>query len=253
MQLLLACAKLMNGSTSTKVPTTTTPLFADNAARHALELSRYTVDELADMLHCSRTIALENKRRYDNFFDKNEHLPAILAYNGQAYKHLRAAEFTADDFTYAQQHLFITSFLYGLLRPLDRIHPYRLEGKTELASTDRQQMFDYWKPRLTDVLIQAVQADDGILVHLATEEMQHLFDWKRIRSAVRLIQPQFLMQKDGKLRAVSMYAKGCRGAMARYIITHRIDNPTPLSAFIHDGFMLAEDMSSEDAPVFLHS
>jgi len=249
MQLLLACAKLMNSATSIKVPTTT-PLFADDAARHAIELDRYTVEELADMLHCSRTIALENKQRYSSFFDVSELLPAILAYNGQAYKHLRANEFSSANFTYAQQHLFITSFLYGLLRPLDRIHPYRLEGKAELASTSHQSMFDYWKPRLTDVLIQAVQADDGILIHLATEEMQHLFDWKRVRSAVRIVQPQFLMQKDGKLRAVSMYAKGCRGAMARYIISQRISNPAQLRHFSHDGFVLAEDMSSEDSLVF---
>ena len=132
MQILLACAKIMNEATETKTPLVTKPKFLKEAEHFALLMSQRTVDELMDMFHCSRQLAIENKLRYERFFAENESLPAILAYYGQAYKCLSANHLSSDDFLYAQHHLWIASFLYGLLRPLDMIHPYRMEGKVEL-------------------------------------------------------------------------------------------------------------------------
>ena len=95
----------------------------------ALELGDLSVEELAKVIPCNEKIALENKLRYQDFFNEEAYLPALLAYYGQAYKCLKAQEYSQEDFSYADKHLWITSFLYGLLRPLDLIHPYRLEGK----------------------------------------------------------------------------------------------------------------------------
>ena len=163
-------------------------------------------------------------------------LPAILAYHGQAYKHLKAETLNVDDLNYSQGRLWITSFLYGLLRPLDAILPYRMEGNVELPSGEGQNMFGFWKSRLTDVLIEAVKADGGTLIHLATEEYQHLFDWHRVRKEVRVVQPLFYVRKGSELKIQAVWAKTCRGAMTRFIIENRIDKPEDLCAFSYEGF-----------------
>ena len=248
MQILLACAKIMNEATETKTPLVTRPKFLKEAEHFALLMSQRTVDELMDMFHCSRQLAIENKLRDERFFAENESLPSILAYYGQAYKCLSASHLSSKDFLYAQRHLWITSFLYGLLRPLDMIHPYRMEGKVEL---DGKTMFKHWKPMLTDLLIDSVKADDGILVHLATEEMQHLFDWKKVLKEVVVIQPQFLVMKNGKLKSVTVYAKSCRGAMTRFIIKNRLVTPNDLSKFEYEGFEFKPDYGDSNHPHFI--
>ena len=248
MQILLACAKMMNDTTEVKTPLVSEPKFLKEAEHFALLMSQRSVEELMDMFHCSRQLAIDNKVRYGRFFADNEHFPAILAYFGQAYKCLQAQTFDDNDFLFAQQHLWITSFLYGLLRPLDMIHPYRMEGKVEL---DGMTMFNHWKPFLTDVLIESVKADDGILVHLATEEMQHLFDWKKVCKEVTLVQPQFLVVKNGKLKSVTVYAKSCRGAMTRFIIKNRLHSPEALQGFEYEGFVFKPEYGDTNHPHFI--
>ena len=125
---------------------------------------QYSAESIAEMLGCSQQIAAQNRLRYMRFFDDAAKLPAILAYHGQAYKHLKAETLTVDDLDVAQGKLWITSFLYGLLRPLDAILPYRMEGYVELPSGEGQNMFAFWKRRLTDILIDAVKSDDGVLI-----------------------------------------------------------------------------------------
>lgn len=248
MQILLACAKMMNDTTEVKTPLVSEPKFLKEAEHFALLMSQRSVEELMDMFHCSRQLAIDNKVRYGRFFADNEKFPAILAYFGQAYKCLQAQTFDDYDFLFAQQHLWITSFLYGLLRPLDMIHPYRMEGKVEL---DGMTMFNHWKPLLTDLLIESVKADDGILVHLATEEMQHLFDWKKVCKEVTLVQPQFLVVKNGKLKSVTVYAKSCRGAMTRFIIKNRLHSPEALQGFEYEGFVFKPEYGDTSHPHFI--
>lgn len=248
MQILLACAKIMNDTTEVKTPLVSEPKFLKEAEHFALLMSQRSVEELMDMFHCSRQLAIDNKVRYGRFFADNEKFPAILAYFGQAYKCLQAQTFDDNDFLFAQQHLWITSFLYGLLRPLDMIHPYRMEGKVEL---DGMTMFNHWKPLLTDLLIESVKADDGILVHLATEEMQHLFEWKKVCKEVTLVQPQFLVVKNGKLKSVTVYAKSCRGAMTRFIIKNRLHSPEALQGFEYEGFVFKPEHGDANHPHFI--
>lgn len=248
MQILLACAKIMHDTTEVKTPLVSEPKFLKEAEHFALLMSQRSVEELMDMFHCSRQLAIDNKLRYGRFFAENESFPAILAYFGQAYKCLQAQTFDDNDFLFAQQHLWITSFLYGLLRPLDMIHPYRMEGKVEL---DGMTMFNHWKPLLTDLLIDSVKADDGILVHLATEEMQHLFDWRKVCKEVTLVQPQFLVVKNGKLKSVTVYAKSCRGAMTRFIIKNRLHSPMALQSFEYEGFVFKPEYGDANNPYFI--
>lgn len=248
MQILLACAKIMHDTAEVRTPLVSEPKFLKEAEHFALLMSQRSVEELIDMFHCSRQLAIDNKIRYGRFFAENESFPAILAYFGQAYKCLQAQTFDDNDFLFAQQHLWITSFLYGLLRPLDMIHPYRMEGKVEL---DGMTMFNHWKPLLTDLLIDSVKADDGILVHLATEEMQHLFDWRKVCKEVTLVQPQFLVVKNGKLKSVTVYAKSCRGAMTRFIIKNRLHSPMALQSFEYEGFGFKPEYGDANNPYFI--
>ena len=251
MQILLASAKIMVSTTEVPTPTTHLPRFHKEAGQLALEMGGLSVEVLAGELHCSKKIALENKLRYQDFFCEERLLPALLAYYGQAYKCLKAQDYSLDDFRFADRHLWITSFLYGLLRPLDLIHPYRLEGKSHLRSAGGKNMFSYWRPRLTDMLIESVKADDGILVHLATEEFQHLFDWKRLQKEIHIIQPHFMVDQGSRLKAVSVYAKSCRGAMTSYVLRNRITSPDCLSDFTYEGFIYQHDYGNETHPHFI--
>ena len=251
MQILLASAKIMNSTTTVHTPDTHLPRFQKEAGQLALELGELSVEDLAKTIPCNEKIALENKLRYQDFFNEEAFIPALLAYYGQAYKCLKAQDFSQEDFRYADKHLWITSFLYGLLRPLDLIHPYRLEGKAKLPSAEGKNMFAYWKPHLTDILIETVKADDGILVHLATEEFQHLFDWKRLLKEVHVIQPLFMVDQGSRLKAVSVYAKSCRGAMTSYILRNQLTSPYNLLGFEYDNFLYHKDYGDEAHPHFI--
>lgn len=142
MQILLANAKIMFDKAER--PPLTTPLFQSTADTLAAEMARMDVDELARQLDCSHKIAAENLKRYHAYATATK-LPAILAYNGQAYKHLRAASLSDAALGYAQKHLWITCFLYGILRPMDGIVPYRMEHCVSLDATNDKPVNLFWK------------------------------------------------------------------------------------------------------------
>ena len=250
MQILLSCAKDMTDTAAATDLSTTQPIFQREAEQTAVQLTRYSADELAEMLHVNPQLAALNKLRYAHFLDPKPTLQAAWAYHGIVFKKLDAASMSAHQLQYANQHLWITSFLYGLLRPLNGIKGYRLEGNVRLPEYDDQTMFDFWKPRLTDVLIQSILDDDGILLNLASGEMKNLFDWKRIRKAVRIIEPAFKVRKGDKLRTIVVYAKMCRGAMARHVIVKQTHNPNALKAFEYEGFAYDEQESKGDLWMF---
>lgn len=249
MQILLANAKIMFDKS--EVQPLSEPIFQSVANELAMEMASCDIDTLAKELDCSRALAADNWRRYQNFFTA-EKLPAIMAYNGQAYKHLKAKTLNADALAFGQEHLWITCFLYGLLRPLDGIVPYRMEHCVKLSLTNDKPINTFWKDKLTDVLIDSIKADDGILVHLSTEEYEHLFDWKRVMAEVKVIHPLFYVrQKDGRLKMQAVWAKSCRGAMVRYILGNKIANPDKLKEFRYEGFEYSPNIGEESFPHFI--
>lgn len=249
MQILLANAKIMFEKADRK--SISIPVFQKVADQLAAEMARMDVDGLTHQLGCSRKIATENWKRYQNFFIA-EKQPAILAYNGQAYKHLRADTLSEGALTYAQNHLWITCFLYGLLRPLDGIVPYRMEHGVTLEVTNNKAIGQFWKDKLTDTLIGSVKADDGVLVHLSTAEYQHLFDWKRVCMEVDVIQPIFYVRRsDGMLRTQAVWAKACRGAMVRFILENKLASAEELFAFQYEGFEYAPRLGERAFPHFV--
>ena len=249
MQILLANAKIMYDRADREP--LSTPLFQSVADRLAAEMAQMDVDELARQLDCSRKLAEENWKRYQEFSCANT-MPAMLAYNGQAYKHLKANTLSSDAMEFAQEHVWITCFLYGLLRPMDAIVPYRMEHCVTLEATHDKPVSQFWKDKLTDVLIESVKADDGILLHLSTEEYEHLFDWRRVTEEVNVVHPLFYVrQADGSLKMQAVWAKSCRGAMVRFILQNRITNPEELRAFSYEGFEYSPHHGEEAYPHFI--
>lgn len=251
MLTFISCAKTMASRCTIPVPGVTVPRFEAEALQNALSLSRYSASELEGLLRVNAKIAAENRLRYQDFCSEdNRPMPALCAYTGAVFKRIAPKDFTADDFRYAQQHLLITSFLYGLLRPLDGIRPYRLEGDVRLPERGGVTMFDYWKPLLTDFFIGEVKSRGGVLVNLASAEMKDLFDWKRVEAEVRVVTPDFRVRKGGSLKTIVIYAKMCRGEMTRFILKNRIGSPDALRAFTWEGFAFDEGHSTEDRWLF---
>ena len=243
MQIILSSAKLMNAATNINRNGYTNPLFQHEAEKLALELGQHSVEELKSELKCSMSLAQVAKLNFLDFFNEENRLPAILAYNGQAYKCLKAHTLTDDEAEFGNKHLWILSFLYGMLRPDNLIHPYRLEGKVVPEASCGRSIFDFWKPLLTDVLIDSVKADDGVLLHLSTEEYQHIFDWKRILNEITVVQPLFKVFDGTRLKNITVYAKSCRGAMARYVLQNKITDPKRLIGFEYEGFTFYSESS----------
>ena len=262
MQILLACAKIMTGTAPERLPIATEPTFLAQANAHVRQLLQYSVEELQGMLNVNHELAVENWRRFQQFFDNEGLVPAVFAYDGMVFQKLAPETFCDDDLRYANDHLLIGSFLYGLLRPLDMVHRYRMEGNVELPDND-MTMFDYWKPILTDWFIEKIKADDGILVNLASNEFKDLFDWKRVKKEVTVITPQFKVadkreqsnlfglpsgsklgeakvDKGGKLSTIVIYTKMCRGAMTHWILQNRITDIEEMKQFEYEGYSLYE-------------
>lgn len=251
MLTFISCAKTMATRCAVSVPETTIPKFGTEALQNALEMAQYTTSELEKILRVNAKIAAENRLRYHDFCsEENRPMPAICAYTGAVFKRILPKDFSEADFHYAQVHLRITSFLYGLLRPLDGIKPYRLEGDARLPEKGGISMFDYWKPLLTDYFISEIKQQGGILVNLASGEMKELFDWKRVEQEVKVITPEFQVWKAGSLKTVVIYAKMCRGEMTRHIIKHRLNHPDALKSFTWEGFTLDEKRSTENHLLF---
>lgn len=251
MLVWLSPAKTMTGKSKIEVPVATRPRFAGEAAHVAMEMARYSVDELADMLGVNRALALQTKERYNDFHSpETVGIPALLAYTGIVFRYLSPADFTAADFEYAQAHLRIASACYGLTRPLDVIKPYRMEYTVELPSIGCP-MDVYWRPLITDSLIADVQAAGGTLVNLASREVQLSVDWARLNREVRVITPEFKVNRGDALKTIVVYAKMMRGAMTRFILKNRITAPDDLKAFSAEGFHYSARYSTPDNPLFI--
>lgn len=252
MQILLSCAKTMTTQSKVKAPFVSEPLHKEDAAIIALHMSQRSVDELEELLKVNAKIALENQQRYQVFHSPDTpELPALLAYTGIVFKRIDPQSFDEEDFKLAQAWLRLTSFAYGLLRPLDVIRNYRLEGTVRLEELGAVTLFDYWKDRLTSEFIADIKASGGTLCNLASHEMKQLFHWKEVEKQVRIVTPEFKVWKEGKLKTVVVYAKMCRGEMTRYIIKNSVEDPEELKNFSWDGFNFDPSLSEGDNWVFV--
>lgn len=254
MHIILSPAKTMTGTSKIKAPAGTLPRFAEEAKEIALNMAQFSVEELSRILKISPKLALESYQRFQDFHTEDKKaLQAILGYTGVVFKNISPKDFTEADFCFAQEHIRFVSFCYGLLRPLDLIKPYRMEPDVKLPELGDGNMYNFWRPRQTDTLIDEVKKDDNILINLASMDIQPSFDWKKVEKAVRIITPDFKVCKNGKANTIVIYAKMARGQMTRYIIKNRINDPEELKAFSWEGFTYDEKMSENNKWVFLQA
>lgn len=251
MVILISCSKLMNEEKKLETSFHTSPVFYNESRDVLSDFSQYSVNELAEKLKINTQIAADVYLKYQrNLSGDAPKLPAISAYSGIVFKRINPYDFTLDDLEYAQSNLLITSFCYGLLRPLDLISSYRLEGAVKYVSKGNISLFSYWKTVLTDYLISYVKERGGTLLNLASNEMKKLFDWKKVERELNVISPEFHCWKGDKLKTIVVYTKMSRGEMTRYVLKNRINDFDELKAFSWEGLEYNPSLSTKN-PIFV--
>ncbi|HSG54881.1 MAG TPA: peroxide stress protein YaaA [Paracoccaceae bacterium] len=219
---------------------------ADTLAKVARDL---TVKDLQKLMGISESLAKLNAERFRDFGTMEEK-PAALAFAGDTYQGLEAGSLDSDEMAFAQDHLRILSGLYGVLRPLDAIQPYRLEMGSRLKTPRGASLYDYWGDRIAQALnAQAEVLGTDTLVNCASQEYFGAVDLSALK--LRVITPVFLEEKNGEAKIVSFYAKKARGAMARFIIQRRLTSAEGLRDFDTGGYGFRPDLSDGDRWVFL--
>ena len=233
--------------------TATAPDFQEDAVRLSKTAKNLTLKELKGLMSISDDLARLNRDRFKAFAAEPEPeatKPAALAFNGDTYQGLEAKSLSAEDLTWAQDHLRILSGLYGLLRPLDAIQPYRLEMGSRLKTRRGKTLYDYWGDTIAKALnAQAAAVGADTLINCASQEYFGAADRKALK--LRVITPTFMEVKDDKPRIVSFFAKRARGAMARYIVENHMTSPDGIKDFTSGGYAYEPDLSEGDKWVFL--
>lgn len=239
MLFVLSPAKALDFSAPDKLLGMTAPQFPQDVAELAKTTRKLTVADLKRLMSLSDNLAELNRARFQAFDpDSEDGLQAALAFNGDVYAGLRARQMSKADLDWAQDHLRILSGLYGLLRPLDVIQPYRLEMGTRLKTKRGATLYDFWADKIAVALNAAAHGHaDPTLVNLASQEYFGAVDARALKLPVLTI--RFLDEKDGHARIVSFYAKKARGLMARWAIDNRIDRVDDLKGFDGDGYRFA--------------
>jgi len=234
---------------------TTAPDFQEDALRLIETARELTVGDIKSLMSLSDRLAQLNHDRFKSFeaapaADLTR--PAAFAFAGDTYQGLEAASLDEDEMAFAQEHLRILSGLYGVLRPLDAIQPYRLEMGSRLKTPRGKNLYDYWGSQLSTALnAQAEATGSEILVNCASQEYFGAVDVKALK--MQVLTPQFLEDKgDGKgPKIVSFYAKKARGAMARYVVQKRVSSEEGLLEFDIGGYRYTPELSKPGKPAFL--
>lgn len=253
MLLVVSPAKTLDFETpAPKALRVTRPAFAAEAGELAARLKTLDAPALTQLMDISPSLAELNVGRFRDFSTRpaaSRERPAVLAFRGDTYLGMRAETFDADDMAFAQQHLRILSGLYGLLRPLDRIQPYRLEMGSALATARGPDLYAFWGERIARALAKQARAlGTGVLVNLASQEYFRAVD--TVALGLRVVTPQFKERRGGALKIVSFSAKRARGAMAAFAIRHRLAAPEALQRFDEDGYRYEPALSGPDEWVF---
>lgn len=252
MIVVLSPAKTLDYETPFAEVEPTLPQFVPQAQTLIKKLRPLSAKKLGELMSISPELAELNRGRYKAWsaeFTAANSRPAIHAFKGDVYVGLDAETLSADDVDYAQRHLRLLSGLYGVLRPLDRMQPYRLEMGTKLAVRSAKNLYQFWDTQITEALNADLAATDSeALVNLASNEYFKSVKPKLL--AQRVITPVFKDWKTDRYKVISFFAKKARGAMARFVVQRRVREPEGLLGFDWDGYGYDAALSSPDAPVF---
>lgn len=244
MIALLSPAKSLDYARPLPIEEATRPRFADEAERLAAAAAKLSPKKLSALMGISDKLAKLNADRYAGFTEAPER-QALFAFNGDVYLGFEAHSLDEPAIAFAQDHVRILSGLYGLLRPLDAIRPYRLEMGTKWAPGRAKNLYRYWGKRLADALAADLDAEGAdTIINLASKEYWHAIETAPPKGA-RIITIDFREEGPKGLRFNSFAAKRARGMMARYLCEHRIDRPDGLKGFDSDGYRYCAEGSDE--------
>lgn len=253
MLALISPAKKMDYDAEWDVENYTQPSFLDHSQELIDVAKTLPQSKLKSLMKISDKLAELNYNRYQRFsvpFNPANARPAVTAFRGDTYVGLDADTLSHDDLSYAQSHLGILSGLYGLLRPLDLMQAYRLEMGTKLTNARGEDLYDFWGDILSEACNETVKDHkDKTIISLASNEYIKAVRPKGLNSD--FITCHFKELKDGAPKTIGLFAKRARGAMARYIIQNRVENPQELKAFKEDGYNFMDSLSDDENLVFL--
>ncbi len=252
MKIVLSPAKTLDFEQNAPTSSKTQPQFQEEVQELVGILQQYSEQDLAELMNVNNDLAHLNYQRYQSFeqsFTPNNAKEALFAFKGDVYDGLDAATLSEEDIDFAQKHVRILSGLYGILRPLDLMQPYRLEMSTKLQNPKGNNLYDYWGQKITDKLNEEMQQDgDEFLLNLASKEYFKAIQPKALN--VPVISPAFKEAKGGQYKVIALYAKKARGLMTRFVIRNRISSQEGIKSFQEDGYAYNDKLSTEKEPVF---
>jgi len=248
MIAVLSPSKSMEMDSAPKTAVFTQPVFLEKSQKLVAKVRRFSISELMAFMEISKPLGELNHQRFRDWqppFTLDNAKQAVFAFTGDVYDGLGANSLKKRDIDFAQNHLRILSGLYGLLRPLDLIQPYRLEMGRPLATASAKNLCQFW----SDVVTESLNGEKGtLLVNLASHEYFTVINRKTLNKNV--VTPVFKDEKKGQYKIISFYAKKARGSMARYLTQHRVDDVDGLLGFAEDGYRYNEALSKPSEPVF---
>ncbi|MGB3182600.1 MAG: peroxide stress protein YaaA [Cyclobacteriaceae bacterium] len=252
MIIILSPSKTQDFSADASAYSHTQPTFAEHSEKLVGLLRKKSEKSLSKLMDISDNLAELNHGRFREwalpFTDENS-LQALRAFKGDVYTDIRIDEYSKKDFAFAQEHLRILSGLYGVLKPMDLIQPYRLEMKTPLKNSRGKDLYAFWGERLGKELAADLEGHKHeVIVNLASQEYFKALKSKKLN--MKVVTPQFKEDKGGKLRVIAIFAKKARGAMADFAIREKITDPAQLTGFDYEGYAYREDLSDEENMVF---
>ena len=230
---------------------TSQPVFINEAKSLVNELNKMNISEIQDFMEISEKLAHLNLQRFQNWslpFNKTNSSPAIYSFSGDVYEGLDAYSLEEEDVKFAQRNLLILSGLYGILKPLDLIQPYRLEMGRKLKYESHKNLYSFWNDKIS---LYLNNIKDKVIINLASNEYFNVVNKEKISK--KIISPIFKDEKNGKFKIISFYAKKARGLMANYIIKNKIDDPSQLIKFNINGYTYNKNLSTDFYPVFTRS
>ena len=253
MLAVISPAKSLDFDTRPTTRKASTPAFIDDAAILIAGLTQLAPDDISELMGISQKLGELNCNRYNEWRQDTRHgKQAALAFTGDVYMGLAAWDFDARELTSLQRRVRILSGLYGLLRPLDKIHPYRLEMGTALANERGRDLYAFWGDRITDALNAELAGHrNKTLVNLASNEYWQAVN--EIALQAKVLNTRFLDEKNGQYKFISFYAKKARGLMARHIASNRVETVKALKSFNAQGYRYSADHSRDGELTFVRT
>lgn len=253
MIIILSPSKTLDTINLKDKPNSTQPEFLPHSQVLVERLRKLKVDDLKELMGISPTLARLNFERYLKWqlpFDENNSHPAFLTFKGDVYEGIDVKDFTSNDLAFAQQTVRVLSGLYGVLKPLDLMQPYRLEMGTKIDVKRSKNLYEFWQKTLTDHFNKLLASNkENMLVNLASNEYSKAINLKKLKGNV--ITPVFKEQKGNEIKTIAIYAKRARGLMTRFAIKNRLEKVEHLKTFAEEGYVFSSDQTKGNTWVFV--